>query len=182
MTDEELQLIVLARAFALRVHAGQFRGGQKRYPFIVHPAEVAALVKKSGGTPAEIAAAWLHDIVEDTPTTLGEIVMRFGVEVSNIVDGLTDPRAFSDLPLPERKMQQARRVIYESDSVKRIKMADQISNVRLLALNPPLDFNRKTCLTYSIGAALVVGACAEVSKFLETKFTEAYKLLIEAYS
>ena len=72
------ELIEKAKAFAEKVHAGQTRMNKAKSPAITHMAEVAALVEEDGGSPEEVAAAWLHDTVEDTPTKIEEIGQEFG--------------------------------------------------------------------------------------------------------
>lgn len=82
---------LLSRAFefAVRVHGGQVRKGE-RVPFISHPMAVAALVMERGGDPEETAAALLHDTLEDTPTTVDELDDLFGPRVAAIVLACTD--------------------------------------------------------------------------------------------
>ena len=69
-------MIDKAARLAAERHAGQFRKGPAGSPYITHCGEVAALVAEHGGTEAAIAAAWLHDTVEDTGTSLAEIEPR----------------------------------------------------------------------------------------------------------
>src|ERR1035437_3050677 len=127
----KINIIYLAEEFARKAHVtddvGKSIHGVIRMR-VVHLQEVADLVWASGGSDTEIAAAWLHDSVEDTGTTLLDIKREFGEEVELIVEGLTDLDEFEDLPLAERKKKQAERVKFESDSVKRVKIADQTSN------------------------------------------------------
>lgn len=129
----------------------------------------------------EIAAAFLHDSVEDTPTTLSEIVELFGAVVGDIVDGLTDPSEFDTLPTLIRKRRQALRIQSKSDSVKRVKIADQTSNLRSVAVDPPVKWNKQKCLDYIEGARLIVMECRGASGFLEIQFDEAYQAAIEAH-
>lgn len=78
------------RRFATRAHEGQYR----KYtgtPYIVHPAAVAKTVSDLCGSKEMIAAAWLHDTVEDTDTTIQDISDNFGRTVAFYVDQLTDP-------------------------------------------------------------------------------------------
>lgn len=175
-------LVERARSFAERVHVGQIRKNKAQEPFINHPHEAAELVWQSGGSEAEIAGAWLHDSVEDTPTTLAEIVACFGEEVGAIVDGMTDPPDFEGLPMLERKSRQALRVISKSASVKRVKLADQISNVRSVAVDPPLKWDRQKCVDYIEGARRVAQQCWGVSEFLDQAFKAAHQNATQVYS
>ena len=100
MTD----LIKSAEIFARSRHAGQFRKGDAQEPYIVHVEEVAELVTAWGGSESAIAAAWLHDTVEDCPpTSFAEIEQEFGSEVAGIVREMTDDKS---LPKAERKKMQ----------------------------------------------------------------------------
>ncbi|MBI2041785.1 MAG: bifunctional (p)ppGpp synthetase/guanosine-3',5'-bis(diphosphate) 3'-pyrophosphohydrolase [Candidatus Nealsonbacteria bacterium] len=177
-----LGLIDRAREFAEKKHAGQFREHKAHLlPFIIHPQEVAKIVSDSGGSDEEIATAWLHDLVEDTSTTLAEIEKLFGSEVAKIVDGVTDPPDFKGLPLLIRKARQAERVRSESASIKRVKLADQIVNVRSLA-DPPVSWSKQKCLDYIEGARLVAGECSEVDDYLASQFELTYIEAIESFS
>ena len=77
-----------ARRYATRAHA---EAGQRRKytdePYIVHPAAVAELVRSVSADDALLAAAWLHDTVEDTATTLADIESHFGSRVAQLVGG-----------------------------------------------------------------------------------------------
>lgn len=176
MKDKKM-LIPLARDFALRAHEKLITttvGGLRR-PNILHLQEVANLVWASGGTDEEIAAAWLHDAVEDTTATLAIVRRKFGNRVAHIVDGLTDPKGLNKFPLPERKRRQAIRLKSEGASVRRIKIADQTSNIRSLGLDPTDAMTPVECRDYIEGAKLLARACRGVSPLLDKMFAVAYK-------
>lgn len=168
--------------FAVKMHFGQTRLNKDRTPLIDHVAEVASLVKESGGSTIEIAASWLHDIVEDTKVTFADIVSRFGQAIGDIVDGLTDPPEFKGLHTLERKIKQAERIRFKSDSIKRIKVADQVSNIRAVAVDPPVKWDHKKCLDYTEGAGRICQECLGVSRFLDKEFEEAYSESIKVHS
>jgi (p)ppGpp synthase/HD superfamily hydrolase len=172
MPDQKL--VEKAQAFAARVHAGQTQNDAGRTPRFPHFIEVVGLVKESGGSATEIAAAWLHDAVEDTPTTIEEIRLEFGDEVANIVHGLTDPEGLEDLPVAERKAKQAERVRTEGASVRRIKIADQCSNVRSVGRKIFLDMQGERAVLYCQGAKRIADECRGVSGFLDQTFQEIY--------
>lgn len=80
-------LVEAARLVATAAHAGQAdKGGA---PYIEHPAFVADRVRELDGDEAAVAAAWLHDVVEDTPVSLGALASVFPACVVEAVDGLT---------------------------------------------------------------------------------------------
>ncbi len=179
-----INIIYLAEEFARKAHlsdhVGKTINGIKRMR-VVHLQEVADLVWASGGSDNEIAAAWLHDSVEDTSVTLDDIRKNFGEEIARIVEGLTDLEEFNDLPLQERKRKQAERVKSESLSVRRVKMADQTSNVRLVSTEPFLDWPAENNPTYIAGAKLIADACKGVSPILDDLFAKEYRKGAERY-
>lgn len=130
-------MIPLARDIALKAHgeATVSTVAGFRRPQILHLQEVADLVWVSGGTNDEIAAAWLHDVIEDTSITKDGIAEKFGNSIAEIVQGLTDSEEFALLALVQRKQKQATQLKNENRSVRRIKISDQISNIRALFVN-----------------------------------------------
>ena len=86
-----MDIIEKARVFATAAHASAAQ--LRKYtmePYIVHPREVAGIVSQHGGSDAQVAAAWLHDVVEDTGVTIEIIKAEFGEEVADLVGWLTD--------------------------------------------------------------------------------------------
>lgn len=79
--------IAQALDLATHYHQGQMRKGGG--PYITHPICVACIVAFCGGDEAMICASLLHDVVEDTPCEIGQIVELFGEDVANLVDALT---------------------------------------------------------------------------------------------
>lgn len=167
--------------FAAQRHYGQIRNNKSKTSFDNHLSEVAVLMRDAGGTESELAVAWLHDVVEDTETTLDEIANRFGKYIAGLIDDLTDPISFANLSVCERKRLQAERIISKSLPVKRVKIADQTSNV--LALNdPPITWDDDRCIEYMKGALLVVKSCRGVNEFLEENFYKAYRQMTSLYN
>ncbi|WP_235937781.1 HD domain-containing protein [Pseudoroseicyclus tamaricis] len=166
-------LAVFARAadLAARAHVGQRRKGGD-VPYVGHVLEVAMLVAEAGGSAEEVTAAVLHDVVEDSDITLDALAEGYGPEVARLVEGCTDDPAWADLPRPERKSRQAAHLPGEPEGVKRIKLADQTSNVRdisrLPEAWPPSD-----AAEYLEGAERVVAACRGASPALEAAFDAA---------
>lgn len=172
------ELIAAARAYALQMHEGLFRDNSARQPYEVHLTEVAELVERSGGSATEIAAGYLHDVREDTAATDADLRERFGDEVADVVDGLTDPDEYHGMtPLP-RKTLQAERLRAKSASVKRCKLADGISNVESVADDPPVVWDRQQCLDYVEGARRVSAECVGISALLDERFQRAYERVV----
>jgi len=183
MLSTTKNIIVSAKRFAREAHKTIFVttvSGDVR-PQTEHLQEVADLVWASGGSDIEIAAAWLHDSVEDTSTTLIDIENKFGKEVAEIVCGLTDSKELKGLPSTEKKLKQAERVKNESLSVKRIKIADQISNVRMFTSDSKKEKSFEENKNYVMGAKLVVDECRGISFILDQLFDNEYKKTVEFF-
>ncbi len=174
-------LVTEAREFAKKAHAGIFRPNKARQLYSAHIREVASLVIQSGGTDAEVAAAWLHDTVEDTGTTIQTIHELFGAEVAEIVDGLTDKPDIKILSTLQRKLVQAERVKSKSNSVKRVKIADGTSNLRSVQIDPPTTWDRQKTLDYIVGCGVVAHMCRDISRFLDAKFYTAYNAALTTH-
>ncbi len=126
-----MSMVERARVFATAAHAAV--GQVRKYtfePYIVHPAEVAKIVRDAGGTDTMIAAAWLHDTVEDTGVTIETIRAEFGVEVAELVGWLTD------VSRPEHGNRAHRKALDRAHSAaapaeaQTVKLADLIANTR----------------------------------------------------
>jgi guanosine-3',5'-bis(diphosphate) 3'-pyrophosphohydrolase len=135
---------------------------------------VADLVWASGGTELEIIGAWLHDCVEDTQVTFTQIESIFGIDVREIVMGLTDKDELNGLSNAERKPLQAERVKNESSSIRRIKLADQISNIRFVTTDPKPSWTFESNRDYVIGAKLIANQCRGISTVLDELFDSEY--------
>jgi (p)ppGpp synthase/HD superfamily hydrolase len=134
MTD----IVERARMFATAAHAAV--GQLRKYtfePYIVHPAEVAGIVAEAGGTPEMIAAAWLHDTVEDTGVTSELIRAEFGDEVATLVGWLTD------VSRPDHGNRAARKAVDRAHTAaapaeaQTIKLADLICNTKSIVAHDP---------------------------------------------
>lgn len=163
-----------AKAFALKAHVGIFRPNKAHEPYSVHLEESARLVENSGGSEEEIAAAWLHDCPEDTSVSIKEIYERFGSKVGLIVEEMTDPKWPTGISTLRRKQIQAERIKEESASTKRVKLADQTSNIRSVDVDPPVDWTYEKCRDYIEGARLIAIECQGISPWLDQCFMEAY--------
>jgi (p)ppGpp synthase/HD superfamily hydrolase len=129
-----------ARKFAEAAHAGiDQRRKYSGEPYIVHPAAVAELVRSVPHTPEMLAAAWLHDTVEDTPVTLAEIKREFGAEVAALVEQLTDVSRPEDGNRKKRKAIDHEHTAKASAQAKTVKLADLIDNTRSIVEHDP-DF------------------------------------------
>jgi (p)ppGpp synthase/HD superfamily hydrolase len=127
-----LQGLPLARAaveFASARHAGQRRDADGA-DFVLHPIEVAALVERSGYPDHVVAAAVLHDVLEDTDAERGDLESRFGPDVAEVVALVSDDPAIDD---DERRKDDVReRVRRAGGFAPVVYAADKISKVREL--------------------------------------------------
>ncbi|HET6990821.1 MAG TPA: HD domain-containing protein [Bacteroidia bacterium] len=156
--------------FAAKSHAGQLRKDGKT-PYINHPLEVMHLLMHTGGihdTDVLIAAV-LHDVIEDTSVTAGEIAERFGENVSKIVQELTDDKSLSK---EERKKQQLFSASQLSDSARLVRISDKICNVYDILYAPPGDWEMSRRKDYLEWANAVVGKIRGINKNLEKRFDE----------
>jgi 8-oxo-dGTP pyrophosphatase MutT (NUDIX family) len=114
-------LIPRARAFAIVMHADQLYDGR---PYIVHLDRVAEIVRAAGGCPWMIAAAYLHDVLEDTPCTMERLAMVFGIRVAGFVYAVTGRGANR----AERQQSILMHLAY-MPSARLLKLADRVANV-----------------------------------------------------
>ncbi len=130
-------LVVQAAKFAARAHAGQTRDDNKT-PYIQHPGRVSSRVAiHDEGTDVMVAAAWLHDTVEDTSVTEADLLRDFGPEVTGLVMELTNPSKGQDLPRSEKKRMDREYLAKVSRQAKIIKMLDRIDNLEDLNSRGP---------------------------------------------
>ena len=130
-----------ALVFATAAHAAV--GQMRKYtsdPYIVHPIRVATTVAKFGGTDEMIAAAYLHDVVEDTSVSIVDIQDMFGTDVALIVDGLTDVSVPEDGNRAVRKAMDRQHSADATYEAQFVKCADIIDNARDIGANDP-SFN-----------------------------------------
>lgn len=133
-----------ALEFATRAHGDQ----QRKYteePYVEHLKRVAETVRSVPHTPEMISAAYLHDVVEDTPVTLDEVKEKFGEKVSSLVHELTDEYMKSNYPHLNRRRRKEKEVERQagmSAEAKTIKLADVIDNTMDIVRNDR-NFARK---------------------------------------
>lgn len=122
-------MIRKAAEFAAKAHEGTFRKGTK-IPYIVHPMEVAQIVAMMTKESELIAAAYLHDVLEDTSVTAEEIEQEFGSRVLFYVQQETENKS---LTWKERKAATIRHMAEADREVKILTLADKLSNMRASA-------------------------------------------------
>src|ERR1700694_1916152 len=152
-TDEGL--LNRAYVYAMKAHGSQKRASGD--PYFSHPLEVAAILTDLKLDDATIAAALLHDTIEDTPVTRAEIDQLFGPDIGMLVDGLTK---LKKLELVSRQAAQAENLrklllaIADDVRVLLVKLADRLHNMRTLSHVPPETRRRTAEETLDIYAPL----------------------------
>ena len=138
-----MTLIERAAQFAKDAHESiNQRRKYSDQPYIVHPAAVAEIVASVTDDENMICAAWLHDVVEDTPVTLGEIKSAFGDDIANLVDGLTDVSKPEDGNRATRLEIDRNHTAQTCARTKTVKLADLIDNLTDITVDAP-GFARK---------------------------------------
>jgi guanosine-3',5'-bis(diphosphate) 3'-pyrophosphohydrolase len=162
--------VLRALDFAAVRHADQRRKGEGGAPYVNHLIEVAMLLAEVGGVEDEeiLVAAVLHDVVEDTPTSIDEVGDRFGERVKHIVRSVTDDKS---LPRTERRRLVLEHLVHADVSTKLVKLADLSSNMNM----PPAEWSRERLLAYvewsSEAARLCAGVCAALDELYRERLT-----------
>jgi len=175
--DADLALLLKALAFAAHKHRDQRRKDAEASPYINHPIALAEVLAGEGGVAdvEVLAAALLHDTIEDTATTVEELQELFGARIAAIVAEVTDDQK---LPKAERKRLQIVHAAGLSSGAKLVKLADKICNLRDVAVRPPAKWDLERRREYFDWARQVIdglrGAPGESMRVLEAAFDAAY--------
>ena len=168
-------LILRAVAFAAHKHRDQRRKDKEASPYINHPIELAHVLWDEGEVrdPLVIAAALLHDTLEDTETSWQELRGEFGEEIADIVLEVTDTQW---LRKEVRKRLQVAKAKHSSEQARLVKLADKICNVRDLATRAPEGWSLERKRQYYDWAREVVDRLRGTHPELERRFDEVYAL------
>ncbi len=127
---ERSQLVHRALGTAREAHAGQVRNGSGGRPYIEHPIAVAERVAEAGYDEEVIAAALLHDVVEDSELGVEDLRERFGEAIAELVAALSDDESISSYA--DRKAEHRARVAAFGEPALAIYAADKLTNVSTL--------------------------------------------------
>jgi GTP diphosphokinase / guanosine-3',5'-bis(diphosphate) 3'-diphosphatase len=136
-SDEEREFLRRAYGFSALEHKGQVRHSGE--PYLVHPLEVASILAEMRLDPVAIAAGLLHDVVEDTLTSIEKIQEHFGPEVAHVVEGVTKIGAIPFSSSEERQAENFRKMLLamvDDIRVILVKLADRLHNMRTLSHMP----------------------------------------------
>jgi len=127
MRDHEL--VEKAAQIAITAHAGQFRKGGDSVLYATHPVAVALMLARHGFSDVVLAAALVHDVLEDTDLSEAQLREELGEEVFAVVKAVSENKS---LPWEERKRQYIESVRRGSEEVKAVSVADKIHNLESL--------------------------------------------------
>jgi len=171
----DLALLFRALAFAAHKHRDQRRKDAEASPYINHPIALAEVLAGEGCVTdiQVLAAALLHDTIEDTATTGEELAREFGGRIAGMVAEVTDDLG---LPKAERKRLQIEHAARLSDGAKLVKLADKICNLRDVAERPPAKWDLERRREYFEWAKRVIDGLRGAHPKLEAAFDGAYAL------
>ncbi|MCL5005528.1 MAG: bifunctional (p)ppGpp synthetase/guanosine-3',5'-bis(diphosphate) 3'-pyrophosphohydrolase [Acidobacteria bacterium] len=136
--DDDLALLQNAYSFCIERHKGQERLSGE--PYISHPLHVANILADLRLDPVCLAAGMLHDVVEDTPTSIEALQAEFGDEVARIVEGVTKIGRIHFQSPEEQQAENFRKMLLamvDDVRVVLVKLADRLHNMRTLEYLPP---------------------------------------------
>jgi len=171
--DAGLALLLRALAFAAHKHRDQRRKDAEASPYINHPIALAEVLAEEGGVAdiEVLAAALLHDTIEDTATTAEELRAAFGARIAGLVEEVSDDQS---LEKAERKRLQIEHAAGLSAGAKLVKLADKICNLRDVAERPPAKWDLERRREYFDWAKRVVERLRGAHSRLEAAFDAAY--------
>ncbi|WP_125570436.1 RelA/SpoT family protein [Lacticaseibacillus songhuajiangensis] len=155
MNEEHLKFVQRAYDFAAYVHKDQYRKSGE--PYIIHPIQVAGILANLKMDPETVASGYLHDVVEDTNITLGDINELFGHDVAVIVDGLTKLSKVTYVAHKDELAENHRKMLIAMAKDLRVimvKLADRLHNMRTLMHLRPDKQRRIATETLDIFAPL----------------------------
>lgn len=172
--DADTGLVLRAARFAAWKHRDQRRKGRGAVPYINHPLDLAHVLWFEGGVtdPVILAAALLHDTLEDTQTALQELQGEFGERVAAIVMEVTDEPTIN---WRARKKLQISRARLASVEAKQVKLADKICNLRSMISSPPNGWTIERQRAYFDWSKEVVDQLRGVNPELEQRFDQIWK-------
>ena len=128
------ELVIKAFAYAYRAHKHSTRKGSS-IPYIIHPLSVATILIRHHASDELVAAAFLHDVVEDENVSLHEIENKFGRKMRNLVEAVSEPKVLTHNNLDRRKTWKKRKqhtidsLCKASGDIKLLTCADKLSSI-----------------------------------------------------
>ena len=188
--DTDVELLRRAYVFSAFEHRGQVRHSGE--PYLIHPLAVADFLADMKLDAVAIAAGLLHDVVEDTLTTIDRIKELFGAEVAHVVEGVTKISAIPFSSSEERQAENFRKMLLamvDDIRVILVKLADRLHNMRTLNHLPEerrIKIAQETRDIYApianrLGMSKVKNELEELSfRYLEPQAYEALRISVDA--
>ena len=170
-TAHDAAVLLRALRFAAEHHRDQRRKGEDRQPYINHPIAVAHLLSQVGGETDVLllCGALLHDTIEDTDATEGDIRSQFGDDIADLVLEVSDDKT---LLKQERKDQQVVHALSLSNRARLLKTCDKINNLQDLVANPPEGWAKERIIEYFEWADSVVSRIRGLNPALDALYDE----------
>lgn len=174
MRPQDMGLVLRAARFAAIRHRHQRRKDRAATPYINHPLELADILWREGGVrdARVLAAALLHDTLEDTRTTRAELRRAFGAQVAAVVAEVTDDKRLHKKTRKRLQVEHAPRLTLPA---KLVKLADKIANLRDMHVNPPAGWPLARRREYFDWAGQVVAGLRGSNARLERAFDRAFR-------
>jgi guanosine-3',5'-bis(diphosphate) 3'-pyrophosphohydrolase len=180
MLNKDTIKLIDAITFAAERHKNQRRKGAGKVPYINHPLKVTKILSECGEEDIDLLiAAVLHDVIEDTTSSeedikgLSNVILsKFGETVLLTVLEVSDNKS---LPVEERKRLQVVHTPNLSVRAKKLKIADKISNIQDIGMDPPENWTTKRKLSYLDWAKQVVEGARGLNIKLDKYFDQVYK-------
>lgn len=183
--DMYSERMIRAVDFAARAHSTQRRHDVAKTPYINHPIGVAAILVRVArllGNERQVSdvlvAAVLHDVVEDTIVTVGDVRAEFGNDVAAIVASVTDN---TSLPKAARKQLQLEHIAVASTAAKLVKLADMLYNLRDLQREMPVGWTIERVQGYFAWKHTMLEAARGTDEALEEALDYVFAGTFSAY-
>jgi len=175
------ETLLRALVFAAKKHRYQRRKGGDQVPYINHPIEVAELLARVGRVDdtATLAAAILHDTIEDTDATPEELDAHFGEEILELVQEVSDDKR---LPKQERKRLQIELAHTRSPRARHIMLADKICNIKDMCHSPLPGWSTERTIQYFHWAHAVGSEIQGTNAPLEALFARHHQEGLDRYA
>lgn len=168
-----MNFLFKALQFAAIKHKNQIRKGTGE-PYINHPIELLAILDSCGLKNEDVLCiAILHDVLEDTQTSINELSLLFN---DNIVNGVIQMSDNKTLPKSERKLLQIQHSKDLPYKVQLVKIADKISNIRNISNNSPKDWDIERTISFVLWCKAVVDSISNCDHKLYELFINTYTI------